>query len=104
MPAGERTAPGDGEAGDVAQVVAGIGQQRERIDLPAVERLDRDEQQVEHDADRERAVEVGGFDRAVRMRVAVVDRRVAVGLVPMTAALGRFRAVPVIVVIVRMSS
>ena len=103
MPAASAPPQATREAGDVAQVVAGVGQQRERVDLPAVERLDRDEQQVEHDADRERAVEVSGFDRTVRMRVAVVHRRVAGGLVRMTAALGRFRAVPMSVVIARMS-
>ena len=58
-PAGERAGPGEHEAEDVAEVVAGIGEQRERIGTPAVERLDDDEGDVDRDADRERAVEVG---------------------------------------------
>ena len=40
--------------------MAGIGEQGQRIDLPAVERFDGDESDVQRDADRERAVEVGG--------------------------------------------
>jgi hypothetical protein len=67
--AGERTAPGKHQAGHVAEVVAGVGQQRQRVDLPAIKRLDGNEPDVQRDADRERAVEAG---RRVVVGVAVV--------------------------------
>ena len=56
QPPGESTGPGEDEAEHVAEVVAGIGQQRQRIDAPAVERLDRHEGGVDGDADREGTV------------------------------------------------
>ena len=58
--AGQRAGPGEHEAGHVAEVVAGIGQQRERIDLPAEQGLDGDVDEVQCDADRESAIVAGG--------------------------------------------
>src|SRR3546814_18068424 len=60
----------------VGQIVPGIGEQRDRIGDEAIARLDRDEAEVERDADRERAIEArGGVAVAVRMIVA--HRRIA---------------------------
>ena len=53
--AGQRAAPGQHQADHVAEVVAGVGQQGQRVDLPAVEGLDRDEGDVQRDADGEGA-------------------------------------------------
>jgi uncharacterized membrane protein len=57
--------------------VAGVGQQREGVDLPSVERLDRDEEDVDADADRERPVEVRGR-MVMRMVVGVPMVRVVI--------------------------
>src|SRR3546814_18713010 len=57
-------------------MVPGIGEQRDRIGDEARARLDRDEAEVERDADRELAIEArGGVAVAVRMIVA--PRRIA---------------------------
>lgn len=40
---GECATPGEHQAGHVTEVVAGIGQQGQRVDFPAVVGLDRDE-------------------------------------------------------------
>ena len=77
-PAGEGAGPGQHQAEHVAEVVAGVGEQRQRIDAPAGDRLDRDEGDVDADADREGAVVPG---RAV----GVAAWACAVGVV----ALGR---------------
>lgn len=59
QPARERAAPSQQQTGNVAMVVAGICQQGQRVDLPAVEALDQHEPEIEGDADGERRVEVG---------------------------------------------
>src|SRR3546814_2133337 len=70
------SAPGQREPEHVGQIVPGIGEQRDRIGDEAIARLDRDEAEVERDADRERAIEArGGVAVAVRMIVA--HRRIA---------------------------
>src|SRR3546814_3552083 len=70
------SAPGQREPEHVGQIVPGIGEQRDRIGDEAIARLDRDEAEVERDADRERAIEArGGVAVAVRMIVA--HRRLA---------------------------
>ena len=81
-PAGERATPGQHQAGDVAEVVAGVGQQSERVHLPAVKSLDGHEGGVQHDADREGPVEAGG-------RVVVGVAGVLVTWVGVTSWAGR---------------
>ena len=58
--AGQRAAPGQHQAGHIAQVVAGVGQQRQRVDLPAIPGLYRDKRHVERNADGKGPVELGG--------------------------------------------
>jgi hypothetical protein len=81
------------QAGDVAEVVASVGEQRQRVGTPAVEGLDRDEEDVDDDADREGAVVI---DRAVRVAaVRMVMARVVGaggGLVDVAAHASAHRA------------
>ena len=58
--------PGQPKPSDIAQVVPGIAQQRQRTDLPAVERLDGNKRQVQRDTEREGSVDVGGSVMVVR--------------------------------------
>ena len=52
--------------------MTGVGKQRERVNLPANHRLNRDESDIERDADGKRTIEFGwlvrvsGFDHARR--------------------------------------
>ena len=60
-------APGHDQAEHVAQVMAGVGEQRGGVAEIAVDRLGHDQRGVERDADRERLAEIGG---RMDMRVA----------------------------------
>ena len=66
QPAGQ---PGQRQAQDVAQVVAGVGEQRERLGHPAPRRLGRYDAAVQNAADREGGPEAGR--RMVVMAVAM---------------------------------
>ena len=59
-------APRQQQAADVAQVVRGVGEERQRAAPETGRRFDADEQQVERDTDRE-----GAMTRAARRRVGV---------------------------------
>ena len=74
----DRGAPGHEQAEHVAQIVAGIGQQRGRIAEIAVDGLGHDERGVERDADRERLAEIGG---RMDMRVARPCMAVVVAMI-----------------------
>ncbi|MDT4866525.1 hypothetical protein FQZ97_1013830 [compost metagenome] len=76
QPARQRAAPGQHQPSHIAQVVAGVGQQRQGIDPPAVKGLDRHKGQVQPDADGEGPVEVGG--RVVVVMVVGVHAHVRV--------------------------
>ena len=65
-----RAAPGDDETEHVAQIVARVGEQRDRVDPQADDRLDDDEHDIEADADPERAVERGRGVAVAPVRVA----------------------------------
>lgn len=50
-------APGDDEAEHVAEIMAGVGKKRDRVDRYAIAGLNRNEGQIEGDADEESAAE-----------------------------------------------
>ena len=68
----DRARPGDHQAEHVRQIVAGVGEQRHRIGEEAVNRLDRDEAEVERDADREGAAEIPLPMRVVMMMTVMM--------------------------------
>ena len=70
--------PGRREAEHVAEIVPGVGEQRDRAGREAIDRLDRDEGQVQRDADGEGGAEVG---RPVRVGVGMVVAVVAGAMV-----------------------
>jgi hypothetical protein len=76
--------PGQHQAGHVTEVVGGVGQQGQGVDLPAVPGLDGDKPRVEHDADQEGAVEIGGGG----VVVAAVVLGVAVPVVGLVVRVG----------------
>jgi hypothetical protein len=87
MPGGRQSAaeragdPGQDQAGDIAEIVPGIGDQREGMGEHAIDHLDADEGRVQDDADEEGPAEVR---RRMGMAVAAMVVRVPVpaGLVP----------------------
>ena len=56
QPPRRRAGPGEHEAGDIAEVVAGIGEQGQRAGLPAVEGLNQDKQHIERNANGKRTM------------------------------------------------
>ena len=73
-PVGDRKGdPGHHQAHDVAEIVPGVGEQRQRIGLEAIDHLRRDQRDIERGRDREGAAEIR---RHVRMAVAVMSLRV----------------------------
>lgn len=77
---GCRSAPGQQQAGDIRQVVSGIGEQCQRTGVPAVKRLDDNKDNIQRDAQREGAIE-GGRRMRVTVRMFTVMMRVAVRFV-----------------------
>ena len=68
-------APGGGEAEHVGQIVAGVGEQGHRIGPEAIGGLDRDEAEIEGDADREGPAEIGRGWRVMPVPVMMVAVR-----------------------------
>ena len=74
------TTPGQHQPGHVAQVVAGIGQQCQRVDVPAIKPLNGHKPQVQRNANGKRPVEIVGHRvvmpvvMTVHMTAAVVVR------------------------------
>ena len=65
--------PGDRQRQNVAEIVAGVGQQRDRMGENAARNFGDDEAGVERDADGERPAEIGGAWRvAMAVTVAMI--------------------------------
>ena len=82
--------PCQNQACDITQVVPGISQQGQRVDLPAVERLNQNKQHIERNANRKCTIEISR--RMVVMPVAMIM------IVPMLVRM----AVMVVVLVMRM--
>ncbi|OIQ63450.1 hypothetical protein GALL_550100 [mine drainage metagenome] len=70
----QRTTPRQHQTGHVAQVVAGIGQQCQRIDAPAVKGFNDDKADVERNADGKGLIEIRRCVAVATMTVFVVVR------------------------------
>ena len=68
--AGQGAGPGQHKTGHVGEVVAGVGEEGERVDPPAVERLDGDIADIERNADGKSTVKVR-LPVGVGMRMSV---------------------------------
>ena len=70
--------PGDGEAEDVAYVVAGVGQERDGIAQKAIDHLENDEAGIEGDPDCKGGAEARGRVEAADPAVTVMSAMIVI--------------------------